>query len=518
MNIWNFDNRFVNELPADRSGAEGTRQVTGAAYSFVAPAPVSTPKLLAVSQAMAQALGLNAQDLVSVDFLQAMAGNRLLPGMQSYASNYGGHQFGHWAGQLGDGRVIGLGEVINGNGQRWELQLKGAGPTPYSRHADGRAVVRSSLREFVCSEAMHYLGVPTTRALCLVGTGDRVIRDMFYDGNPQAEPGAIVCRVAPSFIRFGHFELPTSRGEIDLLQGLVEFTIDRDYPHLRGSASSMADWFIEVCERTAYLLANWMRIGFVHGVMNTDNMSILGLTIDYGPYGWLESVDPAWTPNTTDAQGRRYAFARQPQIAQWNLSCLASALAPLFDDQAPLHDGLKRYAQVFTEQQAKMQSAKLGLTGHRPEDDRLINDLYQLMHASEVDMTIFFRRLADVTVESPDLSPLAEAFYEQKKYDDKSTHWQQWLQRWSQRVATDGTPDRLRAQQMNRINPALVPRNYLTQQAIDAVEQGDLGPLNLLMQAIQSPYEELPAFAKLRKRRPDWARQRAGCSMLSCSS
>ncbi|MGH8109127.1 MAG: protein adenylyltransferase SelO family protein, partial [Arenimonas sp.] len=234
MKLLDFDNRFVRELPADLQTGPGTRQVQGAAYSLVSPTPVGNPSLLAYSSDVAELLGLEESDIQSIEFLNAFAGNALLPGMEAYAANYGGHQFGHWAGQLGDGRAIGLGEAVSKTGQRWELQLKGAGPTPYSRHADGRAVLRSSLREFLCSEAMHFLGVPTTRALSLVTTGEDVVRDMFYSGDAKPEPGAIVCRVSPSFIRFGNFELPASRGETGLLEQLVQFCIARDFPHLQG--------------------------------------------------------------------------------------------------------------------------------------------------------------------------------------------------------------------------------------------------------------------------------------------
>jgi len=315
-----FDNRFVRELPADPSSEPGRRQVHGALYSRVQPTPVAAPRLVAWSRDCADLLGLAEADVASPAFAQAMAGNALAPGSEPYAANYGGHQFGHWAGQLGDGRAITLGESVNAAGQRLELQLKGAGPTPYSRSADGRAVLRSSVREFLVSEAMHHLGVPTTRALCLVTTGEDVIRDMFYDGRPRAEPGAIVCRVAPSFIRFGNFELPASRGDVALLARLVEFTIRRDFPELVADgqpvdAALRARWFAEVCERTAVMVAHWMRVGFVHGVMNTDNMSILGLTIDYGPYGWIDDFDLDWTPNTTDAEGRRYRFGHNQPVA-----------------------------------------------------------------------------------------------------------------------------------------------------------------------------------------------------------
>src|SRR6478672_9626857 len=301
MDHLRFDNRFVRELPGDGVAGPGVRQVEGALWSSVQPEPVPAPRLLAWSREMAGLLGFSEAEVQSPAFAEVFAGNRLLPAMQPYAGNYGGHQFGHWAGQLGDGRAITLGEVIARDGSRQELQLKGAGLTPYSRTADGRAVLRSSVREFLCSEAMHHLGVPTTRALCLVGTGDDVVRDMFYDGHPKAEPGAIVCRVAPSFIRFGHFELPYARGDVDLLRRLADFCIARDFPELDGEGEALyARWFDAVCERTAAMVAHWMRVGFVHGVMNTDNMSILGLTIDYGPYGWIDDFDPNWTPNTTD--------------------------------------------------------------------------------------------------------------------------------------------------------------------------------------------------------------------------
>jgi uncharacterized protein YdiU (UPF0061 family) len=343
-----FDNRFVRELPADRERGPRIRQVPGAAFSHVEPTPVKAPRLVAHSREVAQLLGFSEEDIASATFARVFGGNALLEGMQPYAANYGGHQFGNWAGQLGDGRAITLGEAINAQGERWELQLKGAGPTPYSRHADGRAVLRSSVREFLCSEAMHHLGVPTTRALSLVATGEAVERDMFYDGHPEMEPGAVVCRVAPSFLRFGNFELPASRDEKDVLEKLVDFCIDRDFPELGGVPAELrrAHWFAEVCERTALMVAHWLRVGFVHGVMNTDNMSILGLTIDYGPYGWIDDYDPDWTPNTTDRDRRRYRFGQQPQVAFWNLTRLAGALAPQITDEEPFQEVLGIYEEA----------------------------------------------------------------------------------------------------------------------------------------------------------------------------
>ena len=514
-----FDNRFLRELPADPDRSTRLRQVEGAAFSFVTPTPVAAPRLLAWSPEVAATLGLTENEVQSATFLAAFSGNALLPGMQGYAAAYGGHQFGHWAGQLGDGRAIALGEVIGRDGLRHELQLKGAGPTPYSRRADGRAVLRSSLREFVCSEAMHALGVPTTRALCLLASGEDVVRDMFYDGNPRAEPGAIVCRVAPSFLRFGSFELPASRGDRHLLEQLVDFTLARDYPHLTGSIETRrADWFSEVAQRTAVMVAHWMRVGFVHGVMNTDNLSILGLTIDYGPYGWLENFDPDWTPNTTDAQGRRYAYGQQPQIAHWNLSALASALTPLFPDPAPLHAGLHRYVVVFDAEHARMTLAKLGIENGGAAELALAAEFFVLLQTAQMDMTIAFRELANLDLAAPRLEVLDSAFYDPAKRTAHERALIDWITRYASRLQQEARPAHTRAAAMCAANPRFVPRNYLAQQAIDKAEKGDLSELQLLMQVLQRPYEEQPGFERFAARRPEWARERAGCSMLSCSS
>lgn len=514
-----FDNRFLAELPGDPDTSPRTRQVLGAAYSRVAPTPVAAPRLLAHSPEVAAAIGITPGQVESDDFAQVFAGNALWPGMDSFASNYGGHQFGHWAGQLGDGRAISLGEVIGADGQRHELQLKGAGRTPYSRHADGRAVLRSSLREFVCSEAMHHLGVPTTRALSLLATGDDVVRDMFYNGNARAEPGAIVCRVAPSFIRFGHFELPASRKDFGLLEKLVAFTLARDYPQLSGPIEQRrADWFIEVCERTARLIAQWMRVGFVHGVMNTDNLSILGLTIDYGPYGWLEPFDPQWTPNTTDFEGRRYAYGRQPQIGQWNLSALAGALVTLFPDQAPLQEGLKRYAGVFAAEHARLTAARFGWPALGESELQLAQDFFALLQRDEVDVTLAFRHLADLDPGSPRIDTLSPAFYAPQQIEQGAADWNAWLQAYAARSRDDPRPASERIAAMNAINPLYVPRNYLAQLAIDAAEQGDVAVLHEWMDTLRQPYSEQPGRERFAARRPEWARERAGCSMLSCSS
>lgn len=526
-----FDNRFLKQLPADTLEDNRPRQVFGAAYSRVAATPVSAPHMLAWSSAMGEVLGIEKPQSDADPWVQALAGNQLMPGMQSYAMCYGGHQFGNWAGQLGDGRALGLGEWVAPDGRHWEMQLKGAGTTPYSRGADGRAVLRSSLREYLCSEAMHALGVPTTRALSLLTSGDQVVRDMFYDGRPQAEPGAIVCRVAPSFLRFGTFELPASRGDTELLQALVDYTVRTHFPEFASPAAiDIAGWFGEVCARTAKLMVEWMRVGFVHGVMNTDNMSIHGLTIDYGPYGWLEPYDLDWTPNTTDAQGRRYAFGRQPGIAQWNLAALGQALNVLEKNTEALQQSLNRYGEVFHEEYGRCFAAKLSVST-LAHDDALLLDLFRCMARQETDYCLTFRLLANLPLSDRSqtvltdaelqtcLETLSPAFYSPASQQGESAEaWRAWFSNYAQRLAGEGLPSDERRAAMNAVNPLYVPRNYLAQQAIEAATAGDTEPLQKLATVLSNPYEDQPGCEQFAQRRPDWARDKAGCSALSCSS
>ncbi len=518
-----FDNRFVRELPGDPDTSDTRRQVLHACWSTAAPSPVSAPRLLAHAREVAGLLGLDEADVHTPAFAATFAGNVVLDGMQPYAACYGGHQFGHWAGQLGDGRAISLGETVNGAGERWELQLKGAGPTPYSRTADGRAVLRSSLREFLCSESMHHLGVPTTRALCLVATGDQVLRDMFYNGDAKLEPGAIVCRVSPSFVRFGNFELLTARGDTALLERLVDFTIARDFPQIAGNTlERRTQWFHEVCERTAVMIVHWMRTGFVHGVMNTDNMSILGLTIDYGPYGWLDNYDPDWTPNTTDASGRRYRYGQQPSVAQWNLVQLATAIAPLFPENAPLQDGLNRYVEVYRREFETMTCAKFGFLASTDDAQDIMGEAYALLEQCELDYTLFFRALGDLPDELPDdisvIPLLGDVCYDEVKLDVYRDALDAWIRRWHASLDTTTDTHTARRQRMHAVNPRFIFRNYLAQQAIDLAEAGDTSMLHTLLDVLRKPYDEQPEHAVLAARRPEWARNKAGCSMLSCSS
>jgi serine/tyrosine/threonine adenylyltransferase len=524
-----FDNRFLRELPGDAETNNFTRQVKSAVWSRVVPTPVAAPRLLAYSPEMAGLLGLGEAEIIAPAMVNALGGNGLLPGSEPYATVYGGHQFGHWAGQLGDGRAIYLGEVV-ANAKRWELQLKGAGPTPYSRRADGRAVLRSSIREFLCSEAMHHLGVPTTRALSLVATGDKVMRDMFYDGNPAHEQGAIVCRVAPSFTRFGHFEIHAARNDVALLQKLVDFTIDRDFAGVdfpQELIEKIGAWFSVIAERTAIMVAHWMRVGFVHGVMNTDNMSILGLTIDYGPYGWVDNFDPGWTPNTTDAEGKRYCYGRQPEIARWNMERLASALVMLTPENSAesetltslLNDGMTHYDAIYDRETRNNFAGKFGFQTWKESDATLVNTIFKLMTDAEIDMTIFFRQLALVTDDADaNRNLMQDAFYRDDLRVQFAAPFEQWLANYLTRISEDNIPQTERAANMNRFNPRYVLRNYLAQEAIDLATNGDYAMINELLDVMRRPYDAQPSREKFAAKRPDWARQKAGCSMLSCSS
>lgn len=529
-----FTNRWTRALPPDPSTEVRPRQVTGAAYTRVRPTPVAAPTTLAWSPEVVELLGLDPSVAESDDFAQVFSGNRVPAGADPHAQAYGGHQFGNWAGQLGDGRAISLGEVRDRHGGYQTLQLKGAGPTAYSRGADGRAVLRSSLREYLCSEAMHHLGIPTTRALSLVATGDQVVRDVLYDGHPAPEPGAVVCRVSPSFTRLGTFELPASRGELSLLRQLVDTTLELEFPHIAAEPGMsfeerVAAWFDEVADRTADLVVDWMRVGFVHGVLNTDNMSVLGLTIDYGPYGWLEDFDPAWTPNTTDAGMRRYRYGAQPQIAQWNLMQFANALVTLTQQPEPLQERLNRFAERYHERYLAMMAERLGWG--EPSDDpaadvALIESLFGVLTSAEIDQVIFFRDLARVPVgdrgevgDDDLLAPLADAWYDPASITGEvRTGLVDWLRQWSDRVVAGGLDDSERRQRMDAVNPRFVLRNYLAQEAIEAAEDGDLSLLHELHDTLRRPYEEQPGRERFSQRRPEWARTKVGCSMLSCSS
>ena len=533
-----FDNRFTRELPADRATTNTRRQVEGAAYSRVAPTSTAGPVTVAWSPEVVDLLGLDPAVAETDDFAAVFGGSRVPTGADPFAMVYGGHQFGNWAGQLGDGRAIALGEVVDRDGHHQTLQLKGAGPTPYSRTADGRAVLRSSVREFLCSEAMHHLGIPTTRALSLITTGDQVVRDMLYDGHPAPETGAVVCRVAPSFVRFGTFQLPSSRGDVATLAELVRYTISHDFPHLVPEGADLTDravlagliptWLAEVADLTAELVVHWMRVGFVHGVLNTDNLSILGLTIDYGPYGWLEGFDPEWTPNTTDAGSRRYRYGFQPRVAHWNLVQLANALVPLLDGPESLQEAVDRFPHSYETGYQSMVAERLGWNGWQDDDGPLVEDLFETLQTTETDQVLFFRNLSKVPVPATGdvpvadeslLEPFAEAWYQPAEMvGEIRERFVSWLRAWSERVVAGGLADGERRQRMDAVNPRYVLRNYLAQEAIDLADAGDPSRVTELLDVLRTPYTDQPERDQFSARRPEWARERVGCSMLSCSS
>jgi uncharacterized protein YdiU (UPF0061 family) len=499
----------------------------------LSPTPLADPYWVGRNPALAQALGLAPDWLEADDALQALTGNAVLPGSEPLASVYSGHQFGVWAGQLGDGRAILLGEVETPAGPQ-EVQLKGAGPTPYSRRADGRAVLRSSIREFLCSEAMHGLGIPTTRALCVSGSDARVRRE-------EIETAAVVTRVAPSFVRFGHFEHFSNNGLHDALRTLADHVIDGHYPECRNTtrfdANPYAALLEAVSERTARMVAQWQAVGFCHGVMNTDNMSILGLTIDYGPFQFMDAYNPGHICNHSDTQGR-YAFGRQPNIAYWNLFCLGQALLPLISpdgDQARALAALESYKTVFPAEFEARMATKLGLVdAPAPSDRALIDATLQLLARNQVDYTIFWRRLSlhvagqaphsasaaqpTQSAQAAQATPLAgssdpaaatqalrDLFIDRAAFDA-------WLLQYSERLAPVDTA--LAAQNMLKTNPKFVLRNHLGEEAIRAAKDKDFSQVAALLALLARPFDEHPGNEARAGFPPDWA---AGIE-ISCSS
>jgi len=514
-------NTFNEELPSDSNTENTRRQVFEATHSYVTPKTPSNPKLIHASKEITETIGLEEKDIDSKEFLETFSGVKTYPKTKPYAMAYAGHQFGNWAGQLGDGRAINLFEV-NHKDKRWAIQLKGSGATPYSRQGDGLAVLRSSIREYLCSEAMFHLGVPTTRALSLMLSGDDVLRDMLYDGNADYEKGAIVSRVAPTFIRFGNFELFAARKDLKNLKKLVDYTVKYFYPELgEPSKETYIKFFKEVSVRTLEMIIHWQRVGFVHGVMNTDNMSIFGLTIDYGPYGWLEDFDFGWTPNTTDRQNKRYRYGNQPNIGLWNLLQLANALYHLIEDPEPLETILNQYQKNFEIKSLQMMRSKLGLQIEDEGDSKLMSDLEDCLLLSETDMTIFFRLLSNYKKGFADkgLETIRKSFYKSEELKDENLEqWKVWFTAYDKRLCDEESSDVERSKKMNAVNPKFVLRNYMAQLAIDDADKGDYKLIDELFEVLKKPYNEQPENEKWFAKRPDWARDKVGCSMLSCSS
>ncbi|WP_295849961.1 protein adenylyltransferase SelO family protein [uncultured Xylophilus sp.] len=469
--------------------------------TYLRPRPLATPYWVGTSPACAEWLGLDTAAFASPEALEAFAGNRPVAGTRPYSTVYSGHQFGVWAGQLGDGRAMTLGEAARGPaGGGLEVQLKGGGPTPYSRGGDGRAVLRSSIREFLCSEAMHGLGIPTTRALCVVGADTPVRRE-------EIETAAVVTRVAESFVRFGHFEHFAHQGRIDELRVLADYVIDRYYPALRDSpafgGNPYAGLLDAVAARTAAMVARWQAVGFCHGVMNTDNMSILGLTIDYGPFQFLDAFDPGHICNHSDHQGR-YAYNQQPNIAYWNLFCLGQALLPLIGDTETAMAALEPYRSTFPREYLGCMRAKLGLADARDGDADLLDALLKLLAANRTDWTIFWRRLSR-HVAGDSAEPVRDLFLDREGFDA-------WLLRYSERLPQAGRA--LAADSMLNTNPKFVLRNHLGEQAIRAAKQKDFSEVETLRTLLAAPCDEHPGFDDRAGFPPDWA----STIEISCSS
>ncbi|MEY4752348.1 MAG: hypothetical protein RJA44_23, partial [Pseudomonadota bacterium] len=459
---------------------------------------------LAHSASAAAELGWAADWWQAPGALEAFSAGTPWPGMAPASTVYSGHQFGVWAGQLGDGRALLLGEVDSPAGPQ-EIQLKGSGQTPYSRRGDGRAVLRSSIREYLCSEAMAALGIPTTRALALIGSDLPVRRE-------KVENAAIVVRVAPSFLRFGHFEHFCHHNRHEALRRLLDFVLEHHYPALRDAPEPAAALLQEVGRRTAELLADWQAIGFCHGVMNTDNMSMLGLTIDYGPFGFLDGFDPGHICNHSDHQGR-YAFARQPGVAYWNLHALGQALVPLVGEIESLQEALESYREVFPQALAQRLRAKLGLQTERDEDGDLMDDFLRLLAAERIDYSSAFRRLSherldpDAAAGDGPSAPLHELFIDRPAFDA-------WRARWQQRLQAEGSIDAERNARMLGVNPKYILRNHLAQQAIEQAETGDPGEVQRLARILARPFDEQPEHAAYAELPPSWA----ATLEISCSS
>lgn len=507
-----LDNHFLN-LKADSLKETAPRQVYDAFYSFVTPRTFVNPKLLLRSSESAQLLGIEESDLNSESMDQLLTAQKDL-GVTPYACCYGGHQFGHWAGQLGDGRAITFGQ-IKGKEETYTVQFKGVGPTPYSRSGDGYAVLRSSIREYLMSEAMAHLGVPTTRALSLSLSGEQPLRDRFYNGNLKVEPGAIVCRIAPHFLRFGSFEIFTAREDVDNLKVLLDYTIDHYFPELKvKSKSDYIHFFEAVVQKSLGTLIMWQSIGFVHGVLNTDNMSISGETIDYGPFGFLDEYDPSWTPNTTDAQNRRYRYENQPNVVLWNLFKLANVLYPLYEEAKAFEGVLDRFKLQFEQQMFEKNKLKLGLYTEQGKDEKMIDSLFHLLAESKADYTLFFRRLSELNVDEISFESISELFYIEQLPDELIQQWNDWLNSYSNRLHNQGVDDLTRQQKMKQQNPRFILRNYMLEEAIEKAEDGDYSLLTEFSELIKSPYKDNTAADSWVVKKPS----SAGDSSLSCSS
>lgn len=486
----------LEELTFDNSYA----RLPEAFHRKVMPTPLPSPYLVHFNPAAAALIDLDPEEAKRPEFAGCFGGALLPPAADPVAMLYYGHQFGVYAGQLGDGRAILLGEVRNQAGEKWDLHLKGAGQTPFSRDGDGRAVLRSTIREYLCGEAMHGLGIPTTRSLCIVAGEEPVMRE-------TVETGAMLLRMAQTHVRFGSFEAFFYRRQHEHLATLADYVIGQFFPHLAGRPDKYPRFLTEVALRTAQMIAQWQAVGFAHGVMNSDNMSIIGLTLDYGPFGFMDAYNPAFICNHSDHHGR-YAFHHQPDIGYFNLRCLAHALSP-FLKQEEAQEALDQYEAAFAARYDMLMREKLGLSQARPEDRALVGDLLQLMQADGVDYTNCFRSLGTFRQEYESQNEgLRDFFLDRAGFNA-------WASRYKARLAAEGSQDASRKVRMDRVNPLYVLRNYLAQQAIERAAQfKDYSEITRLMDLLRDPFTEQPGMKAYEAPPPDWAKSIS----VSCSS
>ena len=514
MNLDKITQQYFNLFPGDFSGNPMQRQTPNFLFAQTEIYGYKKAQLLHFNQKLSEEIGLGKiENQEDTDFVNA---TNLPENIKTYSTAYAGHQFGQWAGQLGDGRAIYAGEIKNSEGKFTEIQWKGAGATPYSRHADGRAVLRSSIREYLMSEAMFHLGVPSTRALSLSLSGEKVARDIMYNGNVDFEQGAVVIRTSETFLRFGHFELLAARNEIDTLQKLTDFTIENYYPEIdKNSANKYIEFYKKVSEKTAEMIVEWLRVGFTHGVMNTDNMSIIGNTIDYGPFSMLDEYDLNFTSNTTDLPNKRYAFGKQAHIAHWNMIQLANALFPLIKDEAALENVLVDYSEMFWKKHDEMMAKKFGFEKLERYDADFFTSWQKLMEEISIDYTLFFNQLETLKEDTNIPEHFKKCFY-QNINSNQETLLIEFVENYKQRLSYNQISRDESRKIMQKTNPKFVLRNYLLFECIAEMEEGKTELFDKLWLALQNPYEEI--YPEFSVKRPEKYEGVVGCSSLSCSS
>ncbi|XP_013381655.1 uncharacterized protein LOC106152576 [Lingula anatina] len=521
MKSWNLadDDLLVSTFPIDPDLNNYVREVKEAVFSIVKPISFKTPlHLVAYSkEVLEEILDMDLSIVDEKDFLDFVSGTEILKGSTPLSHRYGGHQFGIWADQLGDGRAVLLGEYVNRKGERWELQLKGSGKTPYSRQGDGRAVLRSSVREFLCSEAMYHLGIPTSRAATLVTSSDPVMRDQFYDGHPKAERGAVVLRLAPSWFRIGSLEILESNKEFDLLRRLTDFVIKQHFPQIDMKDNDRyLSFFSHVVSQTAYMIASWQSVGFSHGVCNTDNFSLLSITIDYGPFGFLDAYVPNFVPNSSDDEGM-YSYDKQPDVGYFNLDKLRIALMPLLTttQNNQMKVILQGYVDIYKENFLTLLRNKLGLAGEQEQDEFFLAVLLKIMEETKSDFTMTFRNLGDWKVRDMKMYSVPDDLWALHQLENHK-YFKQWVKMYVDRIEFVQIPDEMRMKKMKNTNPRYILRNWIAQTVIEQAENDYFEGVRQLLTILQNPYVENEYAEKMgyASQPPKWA----SSLKVSCSS